>query len=76
MEDGAALLGRQRELGILDGLLSVLPGRGAALLVTGDPGIGKSALLDWVAAVAARGTPGAAHRRRGLGGGAAARASR
>jgi predicted ATPase len=40
------LVGRDAELGRLAGLLDDLrAGRGAAVLVEGEPGIGKSALL-------------------------------
>lgn len=40
------LLGRERELAVIDGLLSRLDEGGAALLVRGEAGIGKSALLQ------------------------------
>lgn len=43
---GAPILGRERELARLDGLVDGLPGQGAALLVRGEPGIGKSVLLS------------------------------
>jgi DNA-binding CsgD family transcriptional regulator/tetratricopeptide (TPR) repeat protein len=39
------LYGRKSELGVLAGLVDGVPNRGAALLVRGEPGIGKSALL-------------------------------
>jgi hypothetical protein len=39
------LVGRQRELGVLNGLLSRTQPQPAVLLLLGDPGIGKSALL-------------------------------
>jgi len=42
-------VGRERECLLLDGLLESLPDRGAALLLRGDPGIGKTNLLDHVA---------------------------
>ncbi|MFJ8827814.1 AAA family ATPase [Streptomyces sp. NPDC102467] len=42
-------IGRDRECALLAGLLQSLSDRGAALLVRGDPGIGKSTLLDYVA---------------------------
>jgi ABC-type transport system involved in cytochrome c biogenesis ATPase subunit len=49
-----ALLGRQRERAVLDGLLGTLrSGRGAALVMRGEAGVGKSALLEYVAAAAA-----------------------
>ncbi|MGW0742241.1 AAA family ATPase [Streptomyces sp. NPDC002817] len=42
-------VGRRRECGALDELLNSLAERGAALLLRGDPGIGKSTLLDYTA---------------------------
>jgi DNA-binding CsgD family transcriptional regulator len=49
------LLGRDAELQAVDALLDgVVGGRAAALAIEGDPGIGKSALLDEVAQTAAR----------------------
>ncbi|MFF5635846.1 ATP-binding protein [Streptomyces sp. NPDC012825] len=47
--DGDALLGRERETGLLtDALDTVLAGRGgSALVLRGEPGIGKTALLSW-----------------------------
>jgi tetratricopeptide (TPR) repeat protein len=42
------LVGRHRELRVLSDLLDGAAGRGAAMVVTGDPGIGKSALLQAV----------------------------
>src|SRR6202167_1048107 len=50
----AALVGRGRECATLDQLLGEI-GEGASrsLVVRGDPGIGKSALLDYAAAAAA-----------------------
>ncbi|MGW0630271.1 AAA family ATPase [Streptomyces sp. NPDC002758] len=42
-------VGRDRECALLEGLLESLPDRGAALLLSGDPGIGKSTLLDHAA---------------------------
>ncbi|MEV2227894.1 AAA family ATPase [Streptomyces phaeochromogenes] len=44
-----APVGRERECGLLDGLLASLTDRGAALLLWGDTGIGKSMMLDHVA---------------------------
>src|SRR5215469_3821092 len=53
-EPTSALLGRQRERAILDGLLEDLrSGRGRALVVRGEAGVGKSALLEYVAGAAA-----------------------
>src|SRR5215470_14296553 len=50
----SALLDRQRERATLDGLLGDLwSGRGRALVVRGEAGVGKSALLDYVAGAAA-----------------------
>lgn len=46
MLDGAGIFGREHELAGLDRLLAVArSGRGGALVIHGDPGIGKSALL-------------------------------
>jgi DNA-binding CsgD family transcriptional regulator len=44
-EPAAALVGRSAETGRIDAILSRLGGGGDALLILGDPGIGKSALL-------------------------------
>ncbi|NJP97607.1 AAA family ATPase [Nonomuraea sp. FMUSA5-5] len=46
------LIGRDREIGRLEGLIGALPERGAALVLLGEPGIGKSALLGQAAAIA------------------------
>ena len=44
------LLDRERERAALDGLLGDLrSGRGGALMVRGEAGVGKSALLEYVA---------------------------
>ncbi|MGO9779843.1 MAG: AAA family ATPase [Streptosporangiaceae bacterium] len=49
-----AFLDRQRECEVLDGLLrAVRAGRGGVMVVRGEAGIGKSALLDYMARVAA-----------------------
>ena len=49
-----ALLDRERERAALDGLLGDLrSGRGSALVVRGEAGVGKSALLEYVAGAAA-----------------------
>lgn len=42
---GETLVGRESELRVLDRLLDGILGRGGSLLVTGGPGVGKSALL-------------------------------
>jgi hypothetical protein len=48
-----ALLGRDHELRVLGELVGRLPGHGGALLVLGEPGIGKSSLLRDVVSHAA-----------------------
>jgi hypothetical protein len=53
---GVRLVGRDRERGALSGLLNRLPLRGAALVVRGEPGIGKSALLEETTRAAGQGT--------------------
>src|SRR5215469_8452966 len=53
-EPAPALVGRQRERQVLDGLMGDLrSGRGRALVVRGEAGVGKSALLEYVAGAAA-----------------------
>jgi DNA-binding CsgD family transcriptional regulator len=53
-EPAPELLGRQRERTALDGLLGDLrSGRGRALVLRGEAGVGKSALLDYMAGAAA-----------------------
>src|SRR5499427_3605403 len=53
-EPMSALLDRQRERAALDGILEDLrSGRGRALVVRGEAGVGKSALLEHVAEAAA-----------------------
>jgi hypothetical protein len=47
------LVSRDRELGILAGLLDDVRTRGAALVLRGEPGIGKSALLAYACTTAA-----------------------
>lgn len=42
---GTTLVGRDSETGLLAGLIDQVHGRGAALVIRGEPGIGKSALL-------------------------------
>jgi DNA-binding CsgD family transcriptional regulator len=50
MPPGAQLLGRQREREVLGRLLAGLrAGHGGVLVVHGEPGVGKTALLDWMA---------------------------
>src|SRR5690348_16702588 len=52
-EPAPALLNRQRERAALDGLLGdVRAGRGRALVVRGEAGVGKSALLEYMAGAA------------------------
>src|SRR5215472_5775035 len=52
-EPAPALLGRQRERAALDGLAQDLrSGRGRALVVRGEAGVGKSALLEYAAGAA------------------------
>ena len=49
----SAFLDRQRECELLDGLLHELrAGRGGVIVVRGEAGIGKSALLDYTARAA------------------------
>jgi hypothetical protein len=53
-EPAPALLNRQQERAELDGLLGdVRSGRGRALVVRGEAGVGKSALLEYAAEAAA-----------------------
>jgi len=67
------LRGRAAEQAVVDGLLAGAGvGRSGVLVVRGDPGIGKSALLDYAAAAAAGGGVGGMRVLRG--GGAAAEA--
>jgi len=43
-----ALLGRRNECGVLDGLLAAaLGGRSGVLVIVGEPGVGKTALLEY-----------------------------
>src|SRR5689334_3634407 len=47
-EQRGRLLGRQRERAMLDRLLDTArSGHGAVLVLDGDPGVGKTALLDY-----------------------------
>jgi DNA-binding CsgD family transcriptional regulator len=48
-----ALLGREQELSAIDGLLDAIGDRGGSMLIRGDAGLGKSALLDEAEARAA-----------------------
>jgi AAA ATPase domain len=53
-EPGPMLLNRETERAALDGLLEDLrSGRGRALVVRGEAGVGKSALLEYAAGAAA-----------------------
>ena len=62
-EPGEHLLGRQREPEVLDRLLEVVGGgRGEVLAVHGEPGVGKTALLEY-AVEAAAGVSGRPRRR-------------
>src|ERR1700761_6838243 len=48
LRSGRALLGRERELGVLGRLLDdVRAGRGGVLVLHGEAGVGKTALLDY-----------------------------
>jgi DNA-binding CsgD family transcriptional regulator len=47
------LVGRDQELTVMGAFVDELPVRGGALLLTGEPGVGKSALLDAAADMAA-----------------------
>src|SRR5215211_2726788 len=53
-KDRAPLLGRSAEIELLTGLLDDVEHRGAALVLRGDPGIGKSRLLSEAIALAER----------------------
>ncbi|HEX5895557.1 MAG TPA: AAA family ATPase [Thermoleophilaceae bacterium] len=48
-----ALVGREQELSTIDGLLEAIDDRGGSLLIRGEAGLGKSALLDEAEARAA-----------------------
>ncbi len=49
---GSPLFGREAEVGILDQLVAQIPKRGGTLVLRGDPGIGKTALLAAASATA------------------------
>ncbi|WP_435745170.1 helix-turn-helix transcriptional regulator [Nocardioides sp. SYSU DS0663] len=53
--DPYGLLGRERELAAVDAFLARAETDGAALLLTGEPGVGKSAILDAAARTASIG---------------------
>ena len=52
MADRVPLTGRAQERALISGLLEDATARGAALVIRGTPGVGKSALLEWAAATA------------------------
>ena len=52
MADHVALTGRDPERGLITGLLDDATRHGATLVIRGQPGVGKSALLEWAAATA------------------------
>ena len=45
----SGLIGRENEQAAIAGLLDAVDRKGAALLIDGAPGVGKSALLEWAA---------------------------
>jgi DNA-binding CsgD family transcriptional regulator len=47
------LVGREKECLLIDNVVAATTRRGAALVVTGEPGVGKTALLDYAARTAA-----------------------
>src|ERR1700722_10432315 len=54
-EPAAGLTGRLSERGVLDRFVAgVRAGEGQALVVRGEPGVGKTALLDYMAARASK----------------------
>jgi len=50
---GLPVVGRDRERGLIDGLLAGVSRQGGALLLRGEPGVGKTTLLDYAAGAAA-----------------------
>ncbi|WP_198543238.1 helix-turn-helix transcriptional regulator [Pseudofrankia sp. BMG5.36] len=49
---GPVIVGRDRERRLLDEVLAAVSRQGAALLLSGEPGVGKTALLDYAARAA------------------------
>src|SRR5579863_6972189 len=47
------LVGRDKELAVMRGFVDEIADSGGALLLSGEPGVGKTALLDAAAAMAA-----------------------
>lgn len=47
-------VGRSEEMNLVRALIDGIAGRGGALLISGDPGVGKTMLLDWAASAARR----------------------
>lgn len=62
----APLVGRERERGLMDDLLAAGRDGGAALLLWGEPGIGKTALLDYADRRARSGGAATVLRARGI----------
>jgi ABC-type transport system involved in cytochrome c biogenesis ATPase subunit len=52
---GGRLVGRARERRLLEGLVESVEGGGAAVVIAGEAGVGKTALLMHVAGVPASG---------------------
>ena len=65
MTSTGAIIGRDGELGILTSLIARCPDGGQAMVLIGDPGIGKSALLGAAGDVARAAGISGAHRDRG-----------
>jgi DNA-binding CsgD family transcriptional regulator/tetratricopeptide (TPR) repeat protein len=49
---GSPLFGREAEVAVLDQLVAQIPERGGALILSGDPGLGKTAMLAVASAAA------------------------